>query len=176
MSKPSNKPRPPTPAPSGRPKAACLWPLGMPRPRGPLRPNHSAGNMTKPSRTWRHKSSEKKAEAKLNSSLPPRLPYMLAQGSSKACWWLLTFCWGRHPHPTHSPYHKGLPQQSKSLPQQIFPCQCPSSPPQTLWTACLWVEPHPRQPWKGPQLQMARCPTLEQGAQAELLRIIQSGH
>ena len=99
-SKPSKKPRPPIPAPSGRPKLLALWPLGMLRPGGPLRPNHSTGSMAKPSGTWRHMSSERKAEAKLTSSLPARLPYMPAQGSSKVCWWLLiTFCWGRHPHP-----------------------------------------------------------------------------
>ena len=125
---------------------------------GPLRANHSTGNMAKPSRTWRHKSSERKAEAKLTSSPPAKLPYMPAQQSSKACWWLLiTFCWGRHPHPTHSPYHKGPPQQNNSLPQQLLLCQHPCSPlgpkddilPQTLWTACLWADPHPRQPGKG---------------------------
>ena len=81
----------------------------------------------------------------------------------------------------HSPYHKRPPQWSNSLPQQLLLSQCPSSLlgpkggilPQTLWTACLWVEPHPRQPQKGPQLQTVRCPTLEQGAQAEPLRSIQ---
>ena len=110
-------------------------------------------------RPWINKSSERKAEVKLTSSLPAMLPYMPAQQSLKACWWLLiTFCRGRHPHPTHSPYHKGPPQQSNSLPQQLLLHQCPSSPlgpkgsilPQTLWTACLWAEPDPRQPWKGP--------------------------
>ena len=185
MSKPSTKPRPPTTAPSGRPKLLAPWPLGMPRSRGPLRSNHSKGNMAKPCGTWRHKSSERKAEAKLTSSLPARTPYMPVQQSAKACWWpFITFCWGRHPHPTHSPYHKGPPQQSNSLPQELLPCQCPSSPlgpkggilSQTLWTAHLWVEPHPRQLQKGPQLQMARGPTLEQGAQAEPLRSIQLGH
>ena len=53
---------------------------------GPLRPSHSTGNMPKPSKTWRNKSSERKAKAKLTSSLPVRLPYMPAQQSSKACW------------------------------------------------------------------------------------------
>ena len=85
--------------------------------------------MVKPSETQRNKSFKKKAEAKLTSSLPVRLPYTPAQWSSKACWWLLiTFCWGRHPHPIHSPYHKGPPQWSNSLPQQLLLCQCPSSP------------------------------------------------
>ena len=114
--------------------------------QGPLRLSHSTGNMAKPSETWRNKSSERRAEAKLTSSLPVRLPYTPAQWNSKACWWpLITFCWGRHPHPTHSPYHKGPLQQSNSLPQQLLLHQCPGSPPgpkggilpQTLWTACL---------------------------------------
>ena len=102
--KPSKKPRPPMPAPSRRLKLLAWWPLGMLRFGGPLRPSHSTGNMAKPSETWRNKSSKRKAEAKLTSSPPARLPYMPAQWSSKACWWLLiTFCWGRHLHPTHSP-------------------------------------------------------------------------
>ena len=140
-------------------KAACSVAIGDANTQGHLRPNHSTGSMAKPFKTWRNKSFERKAEAKLTSSPPVRLPYMPAQQSSKACWWpLITFCWGRHPCPTHSPYQKGPPQQSNSLPQQLLLCQCPSSPlspkggilPQTLWTACLWGEPHPRQPWKGP--------------------------
>ena len=128
-------------------KAACSVAIRDAKSWGPLRPNHSTGNMAKPSGTWRHKSSKRKAEAKLTSSPPVRLPYMPAQWSSKACWWLLiTFCWGRHPHPTHSPYHKGPPQQSNSLNHQLPPCQCPSSPlgpkgsilHQTPWTAHVW--------------------------------------
>ena len=71
---------------------------------------------------------------------------------------LSLFDWGRHPCPIHSPYHKGPPQWSNCLPQRLLPCQCLSSPPgpkgsilpQTMWTACLWAEPHPRQPQKGP--------------------------
>ena len=158
-SKPLKKPRPPTPAPYGRPSLVALWPLGMLTSGGPLRLSHSTGNMAKPSKTWRNKSSERKAEAKLTSSPPARLPYMPSQQSSKACWWLLiTFCWGRHPHPTHSPYHKGPPQGSNSLLQQLLLHHSPSSPlspkggilPQTLWTASVWVGPHPRQLWKGP--------------------------
>ena len=116
-SKPSKKPRPPVSAPSRRPKLLAPWPSGMLRPEGPLRSSHATGNMAKTSKTWRNKSSERKAEAKLTSSLPIRLPYMPAHWSSKVCSWLLiTFCWGRHPHPTHSPYHKGPPQQRNSMP------------------------------------------------------------
>ena len=156
---PSKKPRPPKPAPSGRLKLFALQPLGMPRPGGPPRLNYSTGNMAKSYEIWRSKSSKRKAEAKLTSSSPARLPYMPAWQSSKVCWWHLTkFCWGRHPHPTHLPYHKGSLQQRNSLLQQLILCQCPSSPlgpkggilPQILWTACLWVEPCPRQPWKSP--------------------------
>ena len=71
---------------------------------------------------------------------------------------------GQPPCPTHSPYHKGPLQQRNSLFQQLLLYQCPSSPlgqkggilPQILWTACLWAEPHPRQPQKAPQLQMVK--------------------
>ena len=82
----SKKPRPPMPAPSGRPKLLALWPTGMLRPRGPLRASYFTGNITKPSETWSNKSSMRKAEAKLTSSLPVRLPYMPAQWTSKVCW------------------------------------------------------------------------------------------
>ena len=152
MSKLSKKPRPPMPVPSRRLKLLALQPLGMLKLRAPLRLNHSTGIMAKPSETWRNKSFKRKAEAKLTSSLPVRLPYTPAQWSSQACWWpLITFCWGRHPCPTHSPFCKEPPKQSNSLPQWLLLCQCPSSLlgskggilPQTMWTACLWVEPHP---------------------------------
>ena len=85
-SEPSKKPRPHAPAPSRRPKLLALWPSGMLRPGGPLRLSHSTGNMPKPSETWRNKSSKRKAEAKLISSLPVRLPYMPGHQSSKVCW------------------------------------------------------------------------------------------
>ena len=65
-----------------------LLPSGMLRPRGPSRLSHSTGNMPKPSKTWRNKSSERKAEAKLTSSLPIKWAYMPPQQSSEAHWWL----------------------------------------------------------------------------------------
>ena len=127
--------------------------------RWPPRLSYSRGNMAKSCETWRSKSSKRKADAKLTSSPLARLPYMPAPQNSNECWWLLTkFCCSRPPHPTHSPYHKGPPQQRDSLLQQLLLHQCPSSPlgpkggilPQILWTTCLWVEPCPRQPWKSP--------------------------
>ena len=51
----------------------------MPRPREPLRLSHSTGNMAKPPKTWKNKSSKRKAEAKLTSCLPVRLSYIPAQ-------------------------------------------------------------------------------------------------
>ena len=143
----------PWPAPSGRLKLLALWPSGMLRPGGPLRPSHSTGNMAKPSETWRNKSSKRKAEAcqaALHAS-PAELKGMLV-----ASYHILVGV-GTDVPPIH-PYHKGTPQQSNSPPQQILLCQCPSSPlgpkggilPQTLWIACLWVGVHPKQPWKSP--------------------------
>ena len=90
----------------------------------------------------------------------------------------ITFCWGRHPHPTHSPYHK-LPTQWRNCLSLAAPAmhQCLSSPPgpnggtlpQTLWTACLWAGPCIQgNLGRAPQLQMVRGPTLEQGTQPEL--------
>ena len=82
-----------------------------------------------------------------------------------------------------------------SLSQGAFPCQATSAsaappapapehspdpkgdyPPQTLWTACLWAGPHPRQPQKGPLAPNSERSHLVQGAQAEPLRSIQPGH
>ena len=99
----SKKPISPEPAPSGRPKPLILQPSGMHRPRGPPRPNYFRGSTAKSCKTWRSKLSDRKANAKVTSSLLARLPYKPAQQSSKACCWPLTrFCWGRPLHPTHS--------------------------------------------------------------------------
>ena len=122
--------------------------------REPPRPSHSRGNMATSCRTWRSKSSERRAEAKLTSSLPARPPYMSAHWSSRALWLLLTtFYWGRHLHHPHSSYCRGLPQWKNSPLWPFLPHQCPTSllgpkddtPPQILWRACLCVEPHQRQ-------------------------------
>ena len=119
MSKPFKKPRPPKPAPSRRPKLLTLWPSRILRPRGPPRPSYSRGNMAKSCKTWRSMSSERKADAKVTSSLLARLPYMPA--------WQRSNCWGRPLCPIHSPYHKGPPKWRNSLLQQLLPCWCPSS-------------------------------------------------
>ena len=102
----------------------------MLRSGGSPRLSYSTGNMAKSCKIWRSNSSERKAEAKLTSSPPARLPYTPAWWSSKVCWWLLTkFCWGRCPHPTHAPCHKGPPQQSNSLLQQLPPAPVPKQSP-----------------------------------------------
>ena len=159
MPKPSKKPRSPKPAPSRRPKLLPLQPLGILRCGWPPRPNYSRGNMAKSCKIWRSKPSDRKATAKVTSSLLARLPYMPTQQSSKACWWLPTrFCWGGPLCPTHSPCYQGPPQWRNSLLQQLPLHLCPSSlpgpkgsiPPQILWTAILQEEPCPRQPQKSP--------------------------
>ena len=102
--KPSKKPRSPKPAQSWRPKPLILWLSGTLRCRGPPRSKYSRGNMAKSCETWQSKSSNRKATAKVTSSLLARLPYMPAWQSSKACRWPPTrFCWGRPLCPTHSP-------------------------------------------------------------------------
>ena len=99
--KPPKKPRSPKPVPSRRPKPlASLQLSGMLRHGGPPRPNYSRGNMAKSCETWRSKSSDRKAAAKVTSSLLARPPYMPAQWSSKVCWCPPTrFCWGMTPVP-----------------------------------------------------------------------------
>ena len=60
-------------------EAACSVAIRMQRPGGPPRWSYPTGNMAKSCKIWRNKSSERKADAKLTSSLPVRLPYMPAQ-------------------------------------------------------------------------------------------------
>ena len=127
----------------------------MLRSRGPPRPSYSKGNMAKLWGTWRHKSSERRTEVKLTSSLSARLLCTPALQSSRACWWLpTTFYWGRHLHLTHSLYHKGPLQWRNCLPQPLLLHQCPSSllgpKDGTLPQILLRVEPCLRQLWKGP--------------------------
>ena len=57
----SRKPRPPVPTPSGKLKPFAPQPLGMWRPEEPPRLTHSTGDMPRPSKTWRNKSSKRKA-------------------------------------------------------------------------------------------------------------------
>ena len=144
--KSSKKPRLPKPAPSGRPKPLVLWPSGMLGHGGPPRPNYSRGNMGKSCETRRSKSSNRKATAKVTSSLLARPPYMPAWQSSKACWWPPTrFCWGRPLHPTHSPCHQRSHRWRNSLLQQLLLHPCPGSLPgpkgsmlpKIHWTASL---------------------------------------
>ena len=142
----SRKPRQPKPVSSKRLKLLALQPSEMSRPREPPRLSHSRGNMAMSCRTWRSKSSKRRAEVNQTSSLPTRLPYMSAHWSSRALWLLpTTFYWGRHLHHPHSSYCRGLPQWKNSLLQPFLPHQCPSlllgpkddTPPQIPWRACL---------------------------------------
>ena len=157
--KPSKKPRSTKPAPPRRPKPLILQLSGMPRPGGPPRLNYSKGNMAKSCGTWRSKSSDRKATAKVTSSLLARPPYMPAWQSPKVCWLPPTrFCRGRPLRSTHSPCCQRSCQWKTSLLQQLLPHPCPNSLPgpkgsmlpQIWWTVSLQAEPHPRQPWKGP--------------------------
>ena len=139
------------------------------RPRGPPRPNYSRGNMAKSCKTWRSKSSNRKATVKVTSSLLARPPYMPAWQNSQVCWWLPTrFSWGKPLCPTHSPCCQGPPQWRNSLLQQLplhlYPSSLPGPKggilPQILWTASLQVEPCPRQPCKSPPVPKGKrsCP------------------
>ena len=140
-------------------EATCFVAIRDAKTWGPLRLNHSKSNMVKPSETWRNKSFKRKAEAKLNSSLPARLPYTPVQQSSKVCWWLLTTFLGGQTPMSHqfTLSQRALPaeeQSAPSAPPVPVPKQSPrpkrQHPSQILWTACLWVGPCPKQPQKGP--------------------------
>ena len=155
MSELSKKPRPPAPAPSWRLKLLILQPSWMLRPGSPLRLSHSTGNMPKPSETWRNKSSERKAEAKLTSSPPVRLPYMPAQWSSKAASYHISL--GQTP--TSHPFT--LSQGASPVEQPSTPAAPVPAPKQLPWPkrqhpspdpvdSLPLAKPHPRQPQKGP--------------------------
>ena len=69
-------------------KTTCsAWPSGIPRPRGPLRPSHSTGNMPKPPETWRNKSSEEEGRSQTDflSACQAAL-HASPAGAAKACW------------------------------------------------------------------------------------------
>ena len=109
-------------------KPPALWPSGMPRPRKSLPGwSHSTGNMPKPSKTWRNKSSKRKAEvetdflsacqADCTCTSPAEL-----KGPLVASYHILI---GQAPHilPIHLIYKVPL-QQNNCLPQQLLLCQC----------------------------------------------------
>ena len=111
----SRKPRQPKTVSSERLKLLALQPSEMLRPEEPPRLSHSRGNMAMSCGTWRSKSSKRRAEAKLTSSLLPG-------------------------HPIHQPTgaqgHSGC-----FLPH--FTGKTPSSPPSILLQRAFLVEEQP---------------------------------
>ena len=184
-SKLSKKPRQSMPAPSGRPKLLALQLSGMPRPRGGLSgwviPHATCQNHPRPGGTSHPRGRQKPNWLPLCLSGYPTLQPSGAQRHAGS--FLSHFDGAGTPVPPIHLITRGLPSRT-TVPEQLLPCQCLSSPPgwkggilpQTLWTACLWVEPHQGNLGRAPQLQMARGPTLEQGTQAELLRSIWPGY
>ena len=118
----SERPRQPKTISSKRPKLLALQPSGMLRSGGPPRQSHSKGNMATSCRILKCKSSKRRAEVKLTSSLPARPLCVPAHWSSGALWPLLTtFYWGRQLHHFPSSYHQGLPQWKNSPLQPFLP-------------------------------------------------------
>ena len=74
----SRKPRQAAPEPSGKPKPFALPPLGMQRSRAASQADSLQWDMSRPSNTWRNKSSKRKVRVRLTSSLPAKLPYKSA--------------------------------------------------------------------------------------------------
>ena len=182
----SRKPRPPAPALSGKPKLSAPQPSGMLTPGGPPRLSHSTGIMPRPSNTWRNKSSKKKVRVRSTFSLPIQAALQASPAELNSA-----LVASYHILMGHAPMsHPFTLSQGASPTKQLsVPAAPPSLVPehsprpkrrhpsaQTLWTTCLLAGPCPRQPWKGPQLQVVRGPTLVQGTQTELLRSTQPGH
>ena len=67
-------------------KAACSTAVRDAKTWRASRLSYSRGNTAKSCGTWRCKPSQRKAEVKLTSSLPAKLPCKPAQQRSKACW------------------------------------------------------------------------------------------
>ena len=157
----------------------------MPRSGGPPRPSYSKGNMAKSFGTWRHKSSERKAEvqadflstcqAALYTSLvelkgmlvasyhiilgqtPPSHPFVLSQRTSPL-----------EEQPTSAAPPTPVPKQSPR-PKRWHPSPNPvESIPLGRTTSKITLEGFP-------QLQTVRDPALEQSAQAKPCRGIWPG-
>ena len=110
-------------------------------------------------KTWRNKSSERRAEVEPTSSLPVRSPCTPAHQSSKALWLLPTKSyWGKHLCCLHLLCCRGLPLWKNSQLLLLLPHQHPSSllgPKdgtlhQILWRVHLRAEPLQRQLWEDP--------------------------
>ena len=151
-------PRPPVPAPSGKPKLFAPQPLGMQRPREPPRLTHSTGDMPRPSNTWRNKSSKRKAKVRL---FPLCLSSCLTGQSYRTQGHNGSFLSPVNGTSTYVPpihFITRSPPLSNHLLQQFLLPQCLSvlpgprgdNPPQTQWMTHLLVGPCPRQPQKGP--------------------------
>ena len=67
---PLKKLEPSVPIQSGKLKQPALWPSGKLRPEGPSRLVTSTGDISRPSNTWRSKSSKRKARVRLTFSPP----------------------------------------------------------------------------------------------------------
>ena len=137
-------------------KLLALWPSGILRPRGPPSQVTPVANMAKSCKTWRSKSSKRKADAKVTCSLLARLPYMPAGRAQRhAGGFLPSFVGVGLYIPPFTLLQRTSPveeQPAPAAPPAPVPKQSPRPkrwhPPQILWAACLWTEPHPRQPWK----------------------------
>ena len=124
----SRKPRQPEAISSEKPRLLTPQPSGILRPEGPPRLRHSKENMATSCGTWRCKSSERRAEAKLASSPPSRPLCTPVLQSSGALWLLPTTSYQvRHLHHLHSCYCGGLPQWKNSPFWLLISYQCPSS-------------------------------------------------
>ena len=141
-------------------KLLALWPSGMPRSGGSPRLSHSRGNMAESCGTWKSKSSKRRAEVKLTSSLAAKLLCASAQCRAQrhAGGFLPCFVGADTSVSPICPVTKDLPSGGTVCPSRLLPCQWPSSLPgpkdgilsQILSRACLLAEPHPRQLQKGP--------------------------
>ena len=124
----SMKPRQPEALSSKRPTLPVPKPSERLRPGGPLWLSHSKGSMVTSCRTWRNKSSERRAEVELTSSLPVRSPCTPGHQGLKALWLLpTTSYWDNHLHCLHSPCYRGLPLWMNSWLPLLLLHQCPSS-------------------------------------------------
>ena len=114
---------------------------------------------------------ERRAEVVMTSSPPVRSSCTTVHHSLRELWLPhITSYWGKHLHCLHLFCHRRFLTWKNSQTQLLPPHQClnnllgPKGDTlcQSLWRACLWVEPLQRLLWEAPQPQEVRDLSLVQ--------------
>ena len=138
-------------------KATCSVAIKDAKTQGPLRPSHSKATWQNHPRSGEQVIQEEgRSQTNFLSACQTALhdsPVEL-KGVLVAYHILLGQAPASHPFTLSQGASPAEQQSAPAAPPAPAPKQSPRPkrwhPPQTLWTACLWVGPHPRQPQKSP--------------------------